>query len=152
MQRLAKSASTLGRLYTTKSTPTVAPTQPAAISKVFEAEVLSGVPDEVTNRTVRIYRPAKTAMQSGTANTEEWKIDFDVEDKWQNELMGWSSSADPVQALRIKFDTKEAAILFAERQGYRYRVDEPKETKFKVRSYASNFKYAPKKLTWFHTK
>ena len=49
-------------------------------------------------------------------------------------------SADTVQALKIKFDTKEEAILFAQKQGYKYTVDEPKETKFKVRSYSSNFK------------
>ena len=114
--------------------------------------MILGVPEGVTRRTVRIYSPAKTAMQSGTSLSEEWKIDFDIQEKWQNELMGWSSSADTVQALRIKFDTKEAAILFAERQGYDYRVEVPKETKFKVRSYSSNFKYNPKKLTWFHTK
>ena len=66
--------------------------------------------------------------------------------------MGWSSSADSVQALRIAFESKEAAILFAERQGYRYRVDEPKVAKFNVKQYSANFKYNPKKLTWFHTK
>jgi NADH dehydrogenase (ubiquinone) Fe-S protein 4 len=54
--------------------------------------------------------------------------------------------------LQIKFKTKEEAIAFAEKQGYKYTVQEPKETKFKVRSYSSNFKYTPKKLTWHHTK
>jgi NADH dehydrogenase (ubiquinone) Fe-S protein 4 len=53
-----------------------------------------GVPPEVLSRGVRIYRPAKTAMQSGTAGTEEWKIDFDVQGRWENELMGWSSRSE----------------------------------------------------------
>ena len=109
---------------------------PASIVKpsalVYEAEVLSGVPDEVTNRKVTIYRPAKTAMQSGTAGTEEWRIEFDTKPRWENDLMGWSSSADTVQGLRMKFDSKEDAIRFATRQGYQYAVKEPKETKFKV--------------------
>jgi NADH dehydrogenase (ubiquinone) Fe-S protein 4 len=91
-------------------------------------------------------------MQSGTGSAEDWRIDFDTNPRWQNELMGWSSSADTVQALRLKFESREDAIRFAERQGYRYRVDEPKDAKFKVKSYSANFKYNPKKLTWFHTK
>ena len=45
---------------------------------------------------------------------------------------GWSSSADTVQAIRLNFKTKEDAILFATRQGYKFRVIEPKVTKFKV--------------------
>eukprot|EP00842_Homolaphlyctis_polyrhiza_P000151 jgi/Hompol1/1136/HPOL_001065-RA len=91
-------------------------------------------------------------MQSGTMETTHWKIDFDTEARWENPLMGWASSADPVQALRIKFDTKEAAIAFAERQGYDYWVQEPKDRKFEVQSYSANFKYSPKKLRWQHTK
>jgi NADH dehydrogenase (ubiquinone) Fe-S protein 4 len=58
---------------------------------LYEAEVLSGTPVEVLQQGVRIYRPAKTAMQSGTALSEQWRIDFDVQGRWENELMGWSS-------------------------------------------------------------
>ncbi|KAJ3323391.1 hypothetical protein HDV06_001911 [Boothiomyces sp. JEL0866] len=137
------------RLFTTDNKVTIPADSKAT---VYEADIVSGVPLEVTTRTVRIYRPAKTNMQSGTAGTDYWKIDFDVQQRWENELMGWSSSADTVQALRIKFDTKEDAILFAQKQGYKYVVQEPKVAKFKVRSYSSNFKYNPKKLTWHHTK
>jgi NADH dehydrogenase (ubiquinone) Fe-S protein 4 len=52
---------------------------------------IKGVPQEINQRTVRIYRPAKSAMQSGVANSLDWKIDFDVKSRWENELMGWSS-------------------------------------------------------------
>jgi NADH dehydrogenase (ubiquinone) Fe-S protein 4 len=104
--------------------------KPSAL--VYEAEVLSGVPDEVTNRTVIISRRAKSAMQSGTAGSDEWRIDFDSKPRWENDLMGWASSADTVQGLRLKFDSKDDAIRFATRQGYKYSVREPKETKFKV--------------------
>ncbi|KAI8899678.1 ETC complex I subunit conserved region-domain-containing protein [Globomyces pollinis-pini] len=133
------------------STNTKLPTE-SSQSNVLEADITSGVPLEVSARTVRIYRPAKTAMQSGLAGMKNWKIDFDVQQRWGNELMGWSSSADALQALRVQFNTKEDAIAFAQKQGYNYVVEEPKETKFKVRSYAANFKYNPKKLTWHHTK
>jgi NADH dehydrogenase (ubiquinone) Fe-S protein 4 len=64
-------------------------------SQVFGGN--EGVPQEVLSRGVRIYRPAKTAMQSGTAGTEEWKIDFDVQGRWENELMGWSSRSERIK-------------------------------------------------------
>jgi hypothetical protein len=47
----------------------------------------------------------------------------DIQQRWTNPLMGWSSSADPVQALKIKFNSKEEAIRFAERQGYSYWIE-----------------------------
>ncbi|KAI8924467.1 ETC complex I subunit conserved region-domain-containing protein [Entophlyctis helioformis] len=112
----------------------------------------AGVPYEVSSRSVRIYQPAKTATQSGRAETNYWRLDFDVKDRWENPLMGWASSADTVQALRIRFDSKQAAINFAERQGYDFWVDEPKEGKFRVKNYSENFKYSPTKLRIARTK
>ncbi|KAJ3407175.1 hypothetical protein HDU80_009436 [Chytriomyces hyalinus] len=108
--------------------------------RIFQAEILSGAPPSLTSHPVRIYRPANTPTQNGSARFNHWKIDFDTQDRWENSLMGWASSADPVQALSIKFLTKEDAILFAERQGYDYWVDLPKEAAFKPKLYADNFK------------
>ncbi|KAI8911069.1 ETC complex I subunit conserved region-domain-containing protein [Gorgonomyces haynaldii] len=113
---------------------------PVADKAIVEADILNGVPEEITKRTVRIYKPAKTAMQSGVAETLYWKLDFDVQQRWNNPLMGWSSSADTQQALRIKFSSKEDAVAFAERQGYDYWVEDPKPEKFVPKAYASNFK------------
>ena len=59
-----------------------------------QASVL--LPPSKPSITVRIYSPAKTAMQSGTANMGSWKIDFPPESKWENSLIGWSSSSDPL--------------------------------------------------------
>ena len=87
------------RRFSTKEI--IAASKPSVVvSKVFEAEVLSGlpkfcplllirvgVPEEVTNRSIRIYQPVKTAMQSGVSGSQEWKIDFDVESKWGNDLV-----------------------------------------------------------------
>ncbi|KAL2919091.1 ndufs4 NADH dehydrogenase Fe-S protein subunit [Polyrhizophydium stewartii] len=123
-----------------------------AYRDIVEADIVSGVPPEVSRRTVRIYQPSKPATQSGTAGTHHWRLDFDSKDRWENPLMGWSSSADPVQALRIKFDTKEQAIAFAERQGYDFWVEEPKVAHKRVKSYSENFKYVPGKLRLFRTK
>lgn len=88
----------------------------------------------------RIYRPAKTAMQSGTGNTREWLLEFDpVQKKFQYPLTGWTSSADMRQELRLYFPTKEAAVAYAKRQGIAFGVEEPKEAKRVIKSYADNF-------------
>ncbi|KAJ3300085.1 hypothetical protein HK104_004807 [Borealophlyctis nickersoniae] len=119
---------------------------------IYEADVISGVPPEISRRSVRIFKPSKTAMQSGTAGSKEWKIDFDVQERWENKLMGWASSADAMQGVNIRFKTKEDAILFAERQGYDYWVEEPKREKERIKTYADNFKYVPGKLRLVKTK
>ncbi|KND00128.1 uncharacterized protein SPPG_04470 [Spizellomyces punctatus DAOM BR117] len=119
---------------------------------VFEADACSGVPPEISRRSVKIFKPARNAMQQGTANSENWRIDFDVQERWENPLMGWASSHDAVQGVRMNFASKEDAILFAERQGYEYWVEEPKPEKFRVKTYADNFKYVPGKLRMIKTK
>ena len=70
--------------------------------------------------TARIYKPAKTAMQSGTAKTKDWVLDFEPEEPREVEpLMGWTSSGDMSQQVRLRFDTKEEAVAYCERHGIR---------------------------------
>jgi len=92
--------------------------------------------------TARIYRPAKTAMQSGAAKTRRWVLDYEPEAARTIEpLMGWTSSSDMKQEIRLYFQTKEEAIAYAERNGIPYRVQEPKEKKPKKLSYSDNFRF-----------
>ncbi|MGB7043049.1 MAG: ETC complex I subunit, partial [Xanthobacteraceae bacterium] len=66
--------------------------------------------------TARIYKPARTAMQSGTARTKEWVLDYAPEQAPViDPLMGWTSSGDMKQQIRLQFDTKEEAIAYCER-------------------------------------
>ncbi|EON60820.1 hypothetical protein W97_00029 [Coniosporium apollinis CBS 100218] len=119
------------------------------------AAVLSGAPIDLQARTVRIYRPVKTATQSGDWNGHMWQIDWDVLGKghrWENPLMGWQSSADFQQSERIAFRTKEEAINFANKQGYEYFVQEPNERRIIPKAYADQFVYSPKKLKNIRTK
>src|SRR5260370_24232116 len=61
--------------------------------------------------TARIYNPARTAMQSGTAKTKSWVLDFEqASPKAVEPLMGWTSSSDTPQQARLRFDSKDAAI------------------------------------------
>jgi NADH dehydrogenase (ubiquinone) Fe-S protein 4 len=101
---------------------------------------------------VRIYQPAKTAMQSGVNETQHWRLDFDILQRWNNPLMGWSSSADTQQGLKIKFSTKEDAVRFAERQGYEYWIEDPRPERIVPKVYADNFKYSSRPLRYHHTK
>lgn len=92
---------------------------------------------------VRIYRPAKTAMQSGRGNTKKWVIEFEpVDGKYNDPLMGWSGSRDTRSTqVRLRFDTREDAIAYAKRQGWVYEVEEPAARRIRPKSYADNFAY-----------
>ena len=92
--------------------------------------------------TARIYKPARTAMQSGQANTRDWLLVYEPEVARKIEpLMGWTSSSDMKQQLRLRFATQEEAVAYADRHGIRYRVYEPKESARRKIAYADNFSF-----------
>ncbi|WP_099866485.1 ETC complex I subunit [Pararhizobium haloflavum] len=98
----------------------------------------------------KIYRPAKTAMQSGKARTQDWLLEYDPEiPRAIDPMMGYTSSRDMKQQIRMSFDTREAAIAYAERHGIAYRLVEPKEPKRVRVAYSDNFKY-DRKIPWTH--
>ncbi|KAG8166994.1 hypothetical protein KVR01_002683 [Diaporthe batatas] len=122
---------------------------------VLPAAITSGAPMELQARTVRIYKQAKPATQSGDWQTKKWRMDWDVLPKghrWENPLMGWQSSGDYMQGTHLNFKSKEDAVHFAEKQGYEYFVQEPNERKFTPKAYANNFLYSPGKLKHIRTK
>ena len=91
---------------------------------------------------VRILRPAKTAMQSGRANTRRWLLEFDPADRLEADaLMGWAGSHDTNQQLNLWFSSKEEAVAFAKRTGLIFRVEEPNQRAIKPREYADNFAF-----------
>lgn len=68
---------------------------PVLLSPSFCQDIttLTGVPEEhIKTRKVRIFVSARNAMQSGVKNTQKWKMDFDTRERWENPLMGWSST------------------------------------------------------------
>ena len=100
--------------------------------------------------TARIYKPAKTAMQSGHAKTKDWVIDFEPAEPRQVEpLMGWTSSGDMRQQLRLRFHSKEEAIAYCARHGIAYQVQEDKPAARRVMSYSDNFAYN-RRGAWTH--
>jgi hypothetical protein len=100
--------------------------------------------------TARIYKPSKTAMQSGTANTKDWVLDFEPEAPRQVEpLMGWTSSGDMRQQLKLRFGSKEEAVAYCERHGIAYQVSETKPVARRAISYADNFAFK-RRDAWTH--
>jgi ETC complex I subunit conserved region len=91
--------------------------------------------------TARIYRPSRTATQSGNANAKHWILEFEPAAPRQiDPLMGWTSSGDMASQVRLNFATKEEAISYAEKNGLSYRVEEAKPPVRKILSYSDNFK------------
>tara|TARA_X000001036_G_C20232333_1_gene624430 strand:- start:152 stop:433 length:282 start_codon:yes stop_codon:yes gene_type:complete len=87
----------------------------------------------------KIYIPTKTAMQSGRGKLKKWVLEFITKDTRINPLMGWESSTDTLSEVNLKFSSKEKAIDYAKNNGISYKVIEPKEKKYILKSYADNF-------------
>ena len=98
----------------------------------------------------RIYKPAKTAMQSGRAGTKAWAVDFEPEEPRQVEpLMGWTSSGDTRQQLRLRFASKDEAVAYCERHGIAYQVFETAPAVRRTMSYSDNFAFN-RRDAWTH--
>ena len=90
----------------------------------------------------RIYQPARTAMQSGTAKTKYWVLDFAPESaRSVDPLMGWTSSPDTQAQVKLRFETKEEALEYAREHGIDAVVQEPHKRKMNIRpgGYGDNF-------------
>jgi len=100
----------------------------------------------------RIYQPARTAMQSGTAKTKYWVLEHVSETKRAvDPLMGWTSNDDMQAQVRLRFPTKEAALEYAKDNGIDAVVQDPKPRKPNVRAggYGENFA-TNRRAVWTH--
>ena len=90
----------------------------------------------------RIYRPTKTATQSGRAQTRKWILEYEPATPRRPEpLMGWASAADTLNEVQLRFNTCDEAVAFADRLGLDYTVIAPHDTVERPKSYADNFRY-----------
>jgi len=100
--------------------------------------------------TIKIYKPSKTAMQSGLGKTKKWIAEYiSDQETMKDNLMGWNSSVDTESQIKVFFDTKEQAIQWVKNNKYQYFIEEPRIKKVKIKSYASNFDIN-KKESWTH--
>lgn len=97
-----------------------------------------------------IYRPRKSAMQSGRAAAKNWVLEFVGDGQRSSDpLMGWTSSSDTSSQVKMTFDSKSHAESYANRNGIRYRVIESKDRTRRVKSYSENFS-PDRKQAWTH--
>ena len=87
----------------------------------------------------KIYRPGKTAMQSGMKKFDKWVIEFVTEKTGINPLMGWESSTDTLNELNLRFSSKESAIEYAKKNKIEFEIVVPKQRKIIKKSYSDNF-------------
>lgn len=152
------------RMNSSNATPVIASIEvPAKVKQITDLtthgkQLISGAPEELSisgNRLVRIYKEAKYATQNGNRNSKSWRLEWDILGKgnrWENDLTGYQSTADYMQATRMSFVDKEQAIRFAEQNGWDYYVTEPKGKKFKKKDYSSNFNHSKGPLKFIFTK
>ena len=100
--------------------------------------------------TAKIYRPTKTAMQSGKAKCQDWVLEFEPEKPRSiDPVMGYTSSSDMNSQIHMTFETREAAVAYATRNGIAFRVAEPKESKRRRVAYSDNFRF-DRRQPWTH--
>ena len=86
-----------------------------------------------------IYKPSKSAMQSGNKKYDKWTIEFITEKSGINPLMGWESSTDTYSEVKLQFKSKDLAIEYAKKNNIIYEIIEPNIKKINKKSYADNF-------------
>ena len=87
----------------------------------------------------KIYKPSKTAMQSGLKKFDKWIIEFFTDQPGINPLMGWESSTDTYTELKLEFNSKELAVQYAKKNKIDFEIVESKTRKVVKKSYADNF-------------
>ena len=89
----------------------------------------------------KIYKPAKTAMQSGRAKYNKWVLKFlDQKNQLKDTMMGWNGGSSTVSQIELKFSSKEEAVSYAKKNSIDYEILETSERKVINKSYADNFK------------
>ena len=98
----------------------------------------------------RIYKPSRSAMQSGKGKSQEWVFEFEqATERVADPLMGWTSSDDTSTQVKLKFDSLEEAEAYAKRKGIAYTVQAEAPVKIQKKSYSDNFKFG-RTENWTH--
>jgi ETC complex I subunit conserved region len=99
--------------------------------------------------TARIYRPSRSAMQSGKGKSGDWLLQFEAAPKSADPLMGWTSTADTQQQVSLRFETREEAIAYATREGIPYVIAVEPPVRLHKKSYSDNFRWG-RSENWTH--
>ena len=91
------------------------------------------------SKKAKIFKPSKTAMQSGHAKSDKWLIEYITDKTGINPLMGWESSTDTLSELKLEFSSKEKAIEYAKKNKIEFEIIDEKKRKIIKKSYSDNF-------------
>jgi len=91
------------------------------------------------NQRAKIYQPVKTAMQSGKSRTKFWILEFNKSNSNKDFVMGWTSSSNTDEQIKLKFETQEQAIAYAKENNIQFDLINPQKNKLIIKSYADNF-------------
>ena len=98
----------------------------------------------------RIYRPSKTAMQSGKGKSADWVLEFEPSSaRFPDRLMGWTQSSDMNGQVRLQFETSDEAVAYAQKHGISFQLFPAKDPKRIIKAYADNFAFG-RKVPWTH--
>ncbi|KAM7536706.1 hypothetical protein Aperf_G00000086166 [Anoplocephala perfoliata] len=125
-----------------KKSPDASITDTVVVPEKTDITPLANIPlEQLQTRTVRIYMPSKSATQSGTFGSNKWRLEINNQQRWENLLMGWASTGDPLSNFSMDFPNVESAIAYCKDQGWNYYIEEPKKTIVKPKSYGANFSW-----------
>jgi ETC complex I subunit conserved region len=97
----------------------------------------------------RIYKPSRSAMQSGKGKSKEWFLEFERNSASSADpLMGWTSGDTSTQ-VKLTFETQAEAEDYAKRNGIAYAVTPVAPVRLNKKSYSDNFKFGRTTL-WTH--
>ncbi|KFC69956.1 putative Oxidoreductase [Devosia sp. LC5] len=100
--------------------------------------------------TARIYRPARNAMQSGKGKSRQWVLVHEPAAQREiDPLMGYTTSTDTRQQIKLSFDSLELAEAYAQKNGIAYTVQPAHDATPKRVSYPDNFR-SDRKTPWTH--
>ncbi len=98
----------------------------------------------------RIYKPARSAMQSGKAKSDGWVLEFEQSVKREADpLMGWTSAGETATQVKLAFATREEAEAYARREGLAFTVQTEPPVRTQKKSYSDNFKFG-RTDNWTH--
>ena len=96
----------------------------------------------------KIYKPAKTAMQSGKGKTRQWILEYVKPQPGRPDaLMGWNTMPDTIAEVKLWFASKDEAIAYATAKKIEFAVSEPHKAIVPPKAYAENFS-AYKRKAW----
>ena len=91
-------------------------------------------------------------MQSGVGKTKVWVLEYaPASSRTVDPLMGWTSSSDTQSQVKLRFDSREAALAYAAQKGIAAEAVDPTPRKHNIRARGYGEIFATtRKGAWTH--